>query len=138
MLGSHADNEAPFLLQSQIDRPHPKYLPKPRMLAPSAPQQVLSIRGLRKMYDDNVAVDDVSFEVSSNEIVGLLGPNGAGKTTTINMVLGVLEPGAGDISIAGVDLARNRSALSDARTSPLCMRSFREISRCTRTCGFSA
>ena len=80
------------------------------MVTPSTPQQVLSIRGLRKMYGDNVAVDDVSFEVSSNEIVGLLGPNGAGKTTTINMVLGVLEPSAGDISIAGVDLTRNRSA----------------------------
>jgi len=44
------------------------------------------------MYGDNVAVDDISFQVNSNEIVGLLGPNGAGKTTTINMVLGVLEP----------------------------------------------
>jgi ABC-2 type transport system ATP-binding protein len=61
------------------------------------------------MYGDNVAVDHVSFEVTSNEIVGLLGPNGAGKTTTINMVLGVVEPSAGDISIAGIDLARDRS-----------------------------
>jgi len=79
------------------------------MLTPSTPQQVLSVRGLRKMYGGNVAVDDVSFEVNSNEIVGLLGPNGAGKTTTIDMVLGVLEPSAGDISIAGVELARSRS-----------------------------
>ncbi len=79
------------------------------MLTPSDPLQVLSVRGLRKMYGHNIAVDDVSFEVTSNEIVGLLGPNGAGKTTTINMVLGVLEPSAGDISIAGVGLAQNRS-----------------------------
>jgi ABC-2 type transport system ATP-binding protein len=79
------------------------------MLTPSARQQVLSVRGLRKTYVDNIAVDDVSFEVASNEIVGLLGPNGAGKTTTINMVLGVLEPSAGDISIAGIDLARDGS-----------------------------
>jgi len=79
------------------------------MLTPSDPQQVLSVRGLRKMYGDNIAVNDVSFEVTSNEIVGLLGPNGAGKTTTINMVLGVLKPSAGDISIAGVGLAQNRS-----------------------------
>jgi ABC-2 type transport system ATP-binding protein len=77
---------------------------------PSLSQQVLSVRGLRKTYGNNVAVDDVSFEVASNEIVGLLGPNGAGKTTTINMVLGVLEPSAGDIHIAGIDLARDRSA----------------------------
>jgi len=78
-------------------------------MTPSFPQQVLSVRGLRKIYGDNVAVDDVSFEVNANEIVGLLGPNGAGKTTTINMVLGVLEPSAGDISIAGVELSRARS-----------------------------
>jgi ABC-2 type transport system ATP-binding protein len=79
------------------------------MLTPSAPQQVLSIRALRKVYGDKIAVDDVSFDVASNEIVGLLGPNGAGKTTTINMVLGVLEPTAGEISIAGVNLRRDRS-----------------------------
>jgi ABC-2 type transport system ATP-binding protein len=79
------------------------------MLTPPLAQQVLSVRGLRKLYGHNLAVDDVSFHVNSSEIVGLLGPNGAGKTTTINMVLGVLEPTAGKISIAGVDLARDRS-----------------------------
>jgi ABC-2 type transport system ATP-binding protein len=79
------------------------------MLTAPLAQQVLSVRALRKLYGRNLAVDDVSFHVNSNEIVGLLGPNGAGKTTTINMVLGVLEPTAGNISIAGVDLARDRS-----------------------------
>src|SRR5207253_10030137 len=54
-------------------------------------------------------VDDVSFEVAVNEIVGLLGPNGAGKTTTINMILGVLEPSTGSICIEGMDVAHNRS-----------------------------
>jgi ABC-2 type transport system ATP-binding protein len=48
--------------------------------------------------------------------VGLLGPNGAGKTTTLNMVLGVLEPGAGSISIEGIDL-RGRRAQALARTN---------------------
>jgi ABC-2 type transport system ATP-binding protein len=47
--------------------------------------------------------------VQRNEIVGLLGPNGAGKTTTINMILGVLEPTSGSITIGGADLAKNRS-----------------------------
>jgi ABC-2 type transport system ATP-binding protein len=54
-------------------------------------------------------VDEITFDVGRNEIVGLLGPNGAGKTTTINMLLGVLEPTRGKILIEGVDLSRERS-----------------------------
>ena len=74
---------------------------------------VLSVSHLQKNYGDTVAVDDVSFEVRRNEIVGLLGPNGAGKTTTINMILGVLEPTAGSIRIDGYDVASaRRDALS--------------------------
>jgi ABC-2 type transport system ATP-binding protein len=70
---------------------------------------VLSATNLRKIYGETVAVDDVSFTVERNEIVGLLGPNGAGKTTTINMILGVLEPSSGTISIEGLDIAKRRS-----------------------------
>lgn len=70
---------------------------------------ILSVSSLRKSYGDIVAVDGISFDVKSNEIVGLLGPNGAGKTTTINMVLGVLQPDTGSISIEGIDLASRRS-----------------------------
>ncbi len=75
--------------------------------------QVLSLTDLRKSYGATVALDGVSFEVGSNEIVGLLGPNGAGKTTTINMILGVLDPTSGSIRIAGVDLAAQRSQALD-------------------------
>jgi ABC-2 type transport system ATP-binding protein len=70
---------------------------------------VLSVAGLRKTYGSTVAVDGISFEVDRNEIVGLLGPNGAGKTTTINMILGVLQPSAGTISIEDLDVATHRS-----------------------------
>src|SRR5215471_13761093 len=70
---------------------------------------VLSISDLSKRYGDTVAVDGISFDVKRNEIVGLLGPNGAGKTTTINMILGVLAPTRGTITIAGIDVAKNRS-----------------------------
>jgi ABC-2 type transport system ATP-binding protein len=70
---------------------------------------VLSVRDLRKNYGEVLAVDGISFEVGAREIVGLLGPNGAGKTTTINMVLGVLEPSSGSISIDGFDLTTKRS-----------------------------
>ena len=71
--------------------------------------KVLSVIGLRKVYGDTVAVDGISFDVGSNEILGLLGPNGAGKTTIINMILGVLEPSSGTIRIEGLDIATDRS-----------------------------
>jgi ABC-2 type transport system ATP-binding protein len=70
---------------------------------------VLSVSNLRKVYGTTVAVDDVSFVVRQNEIVGLLGPNGAGKTTTINMILGVLEPTSGEIEIERMSLRRRRN-----------------------------
>lgn len=72
-------------------------------------QSVLDINNLSKVYGPTTAVDNISFTVLPNEIVGLLGPNGAGKTTTINMILGVLEPTAGAITVNGVDLAAHRS-----------------------------
>jgi ABC-2 type transport system ATP-binding protein len=72
-------------------------------------QSVLSAVGLRRSFAEVTAVDGVSFEVRPGEIVGLVGPNGAGKTTIINMILGVLEPTAGYVRIAGIDLARSRS-----------------------------
>lgn len=58
---------------------------------------MLSVQGLRKIYrsrrrGDTVAVDDVSFSVTPNEVVGLLGPNGAGKTTTIKCLCTLLVP----------------------------------------------
>jgi ABC-2 type transport system ATP-binding protein len=75
----------------------------------TARDTVLGVSNLCKTYSQVTAVEQVSFEVHRNEIVGLLGPNGAGKTTTINMILGVLAPTAGTIHIAGIDLARHRS-----------------------------
>lgn len=71
---------------------------------------VLTVSNLCKSYHHIVAVDGITFAIAAGEIVGLLGPNGAGKTTTVNMILGVLEPSTGSISIDGVDLLRRRSA----------------------------
>jgi len=75
---------------------------------PSA-DTVLDVADLCKSYAHLNAVEHISFNVRRNEIVGLLGPNGAGKTTTINMVLGVLAPTSGTITIGGLDVARKRS-----------------------------
>jgi ABC-2 type transport system ATP-binding protein len=71
--------------------------------------KVLSVADLHKNYGETAAVQGVSFDVARNEVVGLLGPNGAGKTTTINMILGILQPSSGSISIEGIDLAHHRS-----------------------------
>ena len=76
---------------------------------PSVKGSALSVRGLVKRYGQVLAVDDVSFEVGSGEIVGLLGPNGAGKTTIINTVLAVLMPSSGSIRIGNIDVSRQRS-----------------------------
>jgi ABC-2 type transport system ATP-binding protein len=77
--------------------------------APAAPAAVLAVDHLGKTYGNTPAVDGVSLSVGRGEIVGLLGPNGAGKTTTINMILGVLEPSSGAVTIDGFELSRRRS-----------------------------
>ena len=70
----------------------------------------ISVEGLTKRYDATVAVDDVSFDVPAGRTLGLLGGNGAGKTTTIAMLLGLLIPTAGRITVLGHDMARDRFA----------------------------
>jgi len=70
----------------------------------------IEVRHLRKMYGEVVAVDDLSFAAAPGAILGLLGGNGAGKTTTIAMLLGLLEPTAGDIFVLGIDMKRRRYA----------------------------
>ena len=62
----------------------------------------LSIRGLRKVYKDVVAVDGVDLDARNGECLGLLGPNGAGKTTTIEICEGLTEPDAGSVELFGM------------------------------------
>jgi len=57
-----------------------------------------------KSFGDKVAVDDLSFSIAQGEIFGLIGPNGAGKTTTIRMMMDIIKPDSGDISILGEKL----------------------------------
>ncbi len=77
------------------------------------PGVVLSARGLVKDYRRDRAVDGVSIQVHEGERVALLGPNGAGKTTTLLMILGVVEPDSGDVTIDGIALARDRSRAAE-------------------------
>ena len=62
------------------------------------------IEGLSEAYDNQKAVDNISFEVRTGEIVGFLGPNGSGKTTTIRMMCGMLRPDGGEGTVLGHDL----------------------------------
>ncbi|MDD3392941.1 MAG: ATP-binding cassette domain-containing protein [Bacilli bacterium] len=61
---------------------------------------MLKIENVTKYYGDFLAVDNLSFEVKEGEIFGLLGINGAGKTTTFRMIMGLLEPNSGMITLA--------------------------------------
>lgn len=61
----------------------------------------VDVRGLRKGFADHQAVHDVSIAIPEGTIHGILGPNGAGKTTTLRMILGIIEPDAGERSVLG-------------------------------------
>lgn len=68
-------------------------------------ERVVEARNLRKTFGDVVAVDDLSLDVSSGEVVGLLGPNGAGKTTTIKMLTTLTSIEGGSASVGTFDVA---------------------------------
>jgi ABC-2 type transport system ATP-binding protein len=71
---------------------------------------MIEARGLVKDYGPYRAVDDVNLTVYDGEIYGFLGPNGAGKTTTIRMLMGLIEPTAGTVSIGGHDIVKEPRA----------------------------
>jgi ABC-2 type transport system ATP-binding protein len=64
----------------------------------------VEVSRITKAYADKVAVDDLSFSVSPGEIFGLIGPNGAGKTTTIRMMMDIIKPDSGQVTIFGEKL----------------------------------
>lgn len=67
---------------------------------------MIRLEKLSKRYGSQMAVEDLSLEVSAGELFGFLGPNGAGKTTTIKMMAGLLRPSSGRVFLAGHDLER--------------------------------
>lgn len=68
---------------------------------------VVSCQHIVKRYGDFTAVDDVSFDVREGELFGLIGPNGAGKTTTIRMMMDIIKPDSGDLTIFGKKLGED-------------------------------
>jgi ABC-2 type transport system ATP-binding protein len=67
---------------------------------------MIRVSNLTKRYGHHTALDNISFDVKSGEIVGFLGPNGAGKTTTMRILAGFLPATGGDVVIAGLDVFR--------------------------------
>ena len=71
----------------------------------------IEVINLSKSYKTKKAVNNISFKIDENEIVGLLGPNGCGKTTTIGMILGLLKPTSGQILINGKNIENNKISI---------------------------
>lgn len=65
----------------------------------------IAVRNLVKMYGDTPAIDDISFDVKTGEILGFLGPNGAGKTTTMKIITCYMPPSSGSVEVDGMNTA---------------------------------
>lgn len=78
--------------------------PRPKR-SQDAGDVVLEIRNLSRSFGGLKAVQDVSFKLRRNEILGIIGPNGAGKTTLFNLMNGFLRPGTGEILIDGREMS---------------------------------
>ena len=79
--------------------------------APAPPAQpgiapIIAARGVTRVFDDRVAVDDLTFDVLPGEILGVVGPSGSGKTTTVRMLTGTLGRTSGEIQVLGEDPMR--------------------------------
>lgn len=72
---------------------------------------MIETQQLTRYYGDFTAVDNVSFNIGTGEIVGLLGHNGAGKTTIMKMLTGFIEPSSGAVLIDGLNISENRTEI---------------------------
>lgn len=80
----------------------------PKPSPPSSTDSPCEVRHLSKRYGDHTVVDDLTFSIPRNHVVGLIGPNGAGKTTTMKMLLGLVRPSGGDMSLLGRTIGEPR------------------------------
>jgi ABC-2 type transport system ATP-binding protein len=83
-------------MQPKIEEQHATH----RLVEP-LPETAVTCRSVTKVYDELVAVDDVSFSLEAGTVTGFLGPNGAGKSTTLRVLLGLAEPTAGEALVFG-------------------------------------
>ena len=64
----------------------------------------IEVRGLTKVFGEQVALNNLSFTAKKGEIVGFLGPNGAGKSTTMKIITGYIPPSQGSVTVCGFDV----------------------------------
>ena len=69
------------------------------------PNEIISIRDLHFKYQTNEVLSDLQFDIKPRDFVGIVGPNGSGKTTLIRLILGLLKPSRGTITLFGKDTA---------------------------------
>jgi ABC-2 type transport system ATP-binding protein len=74
---------------------------------------IVGTYGLRKLYGDFAAVDDIDLRVHAGEVFGLLGPNGAGKSTTIKMLVTLLPPTEERATVGGYDVVKEAMRCAD-------------------------
>ncbi len=71
----------------------------------------ITVENLTKTYGSQKAVDDISFEVKTGEILGFLGPNGAGKTTTMKIITCFMAPTSGDVKVGGISIYEDQETI---------------------------
>jgi ABC-2 type transport system ATP-binding protein len=79
----------------------------------SDPELAISVRGLHKSFGDVRALDGVDLEVAPGTVLGLLGPNGAGKTTAVRVMATLLQPDAGEVWVAGLDVVKDAAKVRE-------------------------
>jgi ABC-2 type transport system ATP-binding protein len=67
----------------------------------------VELKGVVKRYNEILAVNQVDLAIKTGEIFGLLGPNGSGKSTTMKMLLGLVQPDSGSVTVLGVDVQKD-------------------------------
>ena len=72
---------------------------------------VVKVSNLVKIFDKRKIINNISFDVSENSVVGILGKNGAGKTTLLGMLMGLILPSSGKIEILGKDLNKKKNEI---------------------------
>lgn len=89
----------------------------------------ISVQHLTKIYGEQRAVDDISFEVPAGQIVGFLGPNGAGKSTTMKILTCFIPPSAGEAKVCGFDGMKD--PIEVKKEWDICRNTIRSIPTCT-------